>query len=248
MAHLLGWNLPEGPFLGTLYLGSTLALLVYFRHDWASLVSSLLSIVLLRKKPMTLDERMPFFILLTTLPLVIVWQVFGERIRLWEASPETLILGFLILTLPLWMSESFNRRQKKMFDWNWVDAVFAGIYQLFYLIPGVGRNILILTVSFFRNYHREAAAKYLFYTLMPLLIIKTTSTLQGKDLTAASPTLETSWLTTGVAFTVSFLCGLLAIGGFMRNIQEKKMRGYAVYRFLLGLGFGVLIYLGIRFN
>jgi undecaprenyl pyrophosphate phosphatase UppP len=47
---------------------------------------------------------------------------------------------------------------------------------------------------------------------------------------------DVSWLSLGVAFIVSLLAGLLAIGGFMRHVQQKGMQQYVIYRWLLAGG------------
>src|SRR3712207_5657449 len=69
---VLGWQQPEGVFDGALSLGALIALLIYFRHDWASMISCFLQVILFRKRPMTLDERLPLFLGVTALPVCIV--------------------------------------------------------------------------------------------------------------------------------------------------------------------------------
>src|SRR4051812_21452469 len=73
LSYVTGWSEPTGPLLGALLLGSALALLIYFIHDWASMLSSLLQIVIYRRKPMTVDERMPLFVMLATIPVATAW-------------------------------------------------------------------------------------------------------------------------------------------------------------------------------
>src|SRR3989338_6596286 len=68
-----GLHAPTGAALGAISLGSLLALLIYFRHDWASMISSFLQVVIFRKYPMTLDERLPFFIIEATIPVAASW-------------------------------------------------------------------------------------------------------------------------------------------------------------------------------
>ncbi|MGZ3697932.1 MAG: undecaprenyl-diphosphate phosphatase, partial [Bdellovibrionota bacterium] len=56
---LLGWQAPNGPLFGAFAIGTFAALMVYFRHDWASMISCFIQVILFRKRPMTLDERLP---------------------------------------------------------------------------------------------------------------------------------------------------------------------------------------------
>src|SRR4051812_7555339 len=87
VAYLVGWPEPAGPMIGALSLGSLLALLVYFRHDWASMISCFLQVILFRKKPMTLDERLPLFLTLSTLPAVAGWYYFGDSVEQMAWTP-----------------------------------------------------------------------------------------------------------------------------------------------------------------
>ena len=80
LAYITGWTEPSGAFLGALSVGSTLALLAYFIHDWLSMVSCFLQVVIYRKKPMTLDERMPLFIVLASIPILGGWYYFHEEL------------------------------------------------------------------------------------------------------------------------------------------------------------------------
>src|SRR6188768_4265884 len=78
LAYVLGWPAPAGAAMGAMGLGASLALLVHFRHDWASMISSFLTVLIYRKKPMTLDERLPIFILVATLPVLGAWYYLQE--------------------------------------------------------------------------------------------------------------------------------------------------------------------------
>src|SRR5580704_14566314 len=87
LAYLLDWPEPAGAFKGALSLGSLLAILIYFIHDWASMISCSLQCILFRKKPMTIDERMPIFILIAALPSVGAWFYVHETISEFEWTP-----------------------------------------------------------------------------------------------------------------------------------------------------------------
>src|SRR5688500_4363467 len=77
LAYFVGWPEPSGDFMGALYLGSFLAVFLFFIHDWASLLSSLIQVIVYRRKPMTLDERLPFFLILSALPVGFAWYYFA---------------------------------------------------------------------------------------------------------------------------------------------------------------------------
>ena len=241
--YLLGWPQPSGVFLGALSLGTLLALLVYFRHDWASIISSFLQVIIFRKRPMTLDERLPLFIFLATLPVAASYYYFQDKLTLFTPSPLWVAISLCVCSVPLWMADRMSRKSKGMFDWNWSDSLVIGLSQMLLLVPGGGRALGSLSGGLFRNYNREATAKFSFYAAGPLLAAATFIHLRGLNLHDASPMADLSWLSFGVALAITTLTSLLVIGGFMKHIQQKSFNQYLVYRFMLAIGAGVIFWL-----
>jgi undecaprenyl-diphosphatase len=242
LAYFTGWNAPEGAFLGALSLGSTFALLTYFIHDWLSMVSCSLQVIIYRKKPMTLDERLPIFLTLATLPIAGVWYYFHEELANRLDSSPLVVAGTLAgFGLLLGFSDHMSRRNKNMYDWNWLDSLAVGALEVMALVPGVGRTGATMAGGLFRNYSREAAAKFGFFLAAPVLGASCLLHLRGLDLKAAAPMAEVSWLSFYVAMVVAFFSSLLAIGAFMKHIQRGGMGQYMIWRLLVasaaGLGY-----------
>ncbi len=231
--YLLGWPQPEGIFLGALSLGGLLALLIYFRHDWASMLSCFLQVILFRKRPMTLDERLPLFLGMTTFPLICASSYFHEQISALEWSPAFIAAVLAAFSLPLWFFDHMSRKNKGMFDWKWLDAFTVGLIQATALFPGWDHMSALLTGCFFLNYKREPAVKYAYYAAIPILLAQTVSNLKNLSFQTSMAMPDVSWLSFAVALIVTFFVSLLVIGGFTKHIQSKGMGQYVVYRFLL---------------
>ncbi|MBC7692722.1 MAG: hypothetical protein H7222_13250 [Methylotenera sp.] len=242
VAYFFNWPVPTGALHGALSLGSFIALLLYFRHDWASLISSTLEIIVYRKRPMSLDERLPLFILVAAILPCAVWYYLGDRLGGISDDPLMTAAVLAGAGLPLWFSDSMNRRNKGMFDWNWLDALVVGVGQCLFVIPGAGRTMGAFTAASTRNYNREAAAKFMLFAGTPLLAGSTILRLRDVHLSAPSPMVDVSWLTFSIAGAVSLLASLLAIGAFMKHIQRGGMGQYFVYRCLLAVAAGVVFY------
>jgi undecaprenyl-diphosphatase len=231
--YLLGWPAPTGVMTGALAFGAMLSLFLYFRHHWASIISCFIQVLIFRKRPMTLDERLPIFMALTSAPAGIVWYYFHDQLI--QATWSPLVVAGLTagLALPLTSAESWSRKNKGMFDWTWLDALLLGIAQIAAFVPGCGRMTALLPAALLRGFNREAAAKYAFFASMPFLIASAGYWLRDLDFHAAQPMAGTSWLSFSMAVVVTTLTGLLAIGGFMKHIQSKGFGQYAFYRVLL---------------
>lgn len=240
--YLTGWPQPSGPFAGVLALGALAAVLIYFRHDWASIISCFLQVILFRKRPMTLDEHLPIFLALSSLPPFLVWYFFRESIGSFFDDPIWVVATLLAFGIPLWLADSSNRRNKGMFDWNWFDSLFVGFAQTLMFIPGCGRMTGALLGGLSRNYNRPSAAKYGFFAAAPILAGSAFLNLKGLDFKAASPMPDLSWFTLSVAGVVTLLSGLLAIGGLMKQVQSKGFGGYILYRCVFAGGVAVALW------
>lgn len=242
IAYVLGWPAPEGAALGALALGAALSLLIYFRHDWASMISSFLQILIFRKRPMTLDERLPLFLTISTLPVVAAWYYLREPVLAHLSEPMWIAVSLAAFGIPLWLADTMSRRNKGMFDWNWLDALFVGITQTLTIVPGAGRATGAMIGALGRNYRREAAVKYAFFASAPLIGGSCFLHLRELDFGAAQPMEGMTWLTFAVTVVVTTLSGLLAIGGFMKAIDRKGFGQTAVYRLAVGVAMAAFVW------
>jgi undecaprenyl-diphosphatase len=233
LLSLFGWTNPGGVFSGALALGALLSVLVYFRHDWASVAASFLQVLIYRKRPMTLDERLPGFLLAATIPVAGGWYYFGAGLTETFRDPAWMAGSVAASGILLWLGESMNRKNKGMFDLNWLDSLVYGVFQALQLLPGGGRSTGAIAAGSLRNYHRDAIAKFGCYCSAPLLAGSAFVHLREIDFDASVPMADLSWFTFGVTVTVTFFAGLLSIGGLMKQVQRKGFRGYAYYRFAL---------------
>lgn len=246
--YLLGWPAIEGPLLGALALGAFLAALFYFRHDWASILSSALRVLLLWKKPSALDERMLAFVLITSLPSAVMAYYFLDEIHAFSSQPFFIAGSLILFSIPLKLAESMNRKTKNLFAWNWLDALIVGFTQLLLFVPGAGRQTGALTGAMFRNYNLEATAKFVFFTIVPILGVQSYTSLNSLSFSQPAPAEGLTWLSFYSALSVSFFSSLLAIGGFMKGIHRLKLNGYLTYRIVLGLGVFIVVWLREKTN
>ena len=185
---------------------------------------------------MTLDERMPFFILLSAIPFLGLWAYAQDTLKEIQVGPLTMALGLSLSCIPLYFADNMNRQQKTILSWNWVDALIMGFAQFLIFFPGAGRQLGFFTAAFLRNYQREAAAKFAFYSLLPVLTFLTSLQLREVDFSAAQAAPNLSWLSFSMACVLAFLCSLLAIGGLMKSLQLSGVKGYIRYRLVLTMG------------
>lgn len=187
---------------------------------------------------MTLDERMPFFILVSILPLIAAEYFLSPDLLNTHMDPLWYAGSVIVFAFPLLLAEQMNRKTKTMLDWNLFDSFLTGLTQVVVLIPGAGRQVAVLAAALFRNYNREAAAKFTLLSLFPLLAMQSYFSLKATH--AHTISIEWGWPLLVVSFVISFLSSLLAIDGFMKNLQRKGFGGYVFYCCVLGIGIGLV--------
>lgn len=239
LSHLTGWQAPMDALWLALEMGSLLALVGYFRHDIASMVSSLLQVILFRKRPMTLDERLPIFLTFTSIPIAFTAPYFQIRLQEVQFSPLAVALLLAVLSLPLWFFDQYGRKNKNIFDMNLMDAGIIGLTQAAAVIPGWDHLTGALFGALFLNYKREPAAKYAFFATVPILIGRVMSHSKEFSFRAIAPAADLTWLSFGTAFVVSLIVSVLVLGGLMKQVTEKSLTQYIVYRWILAIAVGI---------
>jgi len=237
LTYATEWPAPSTLFQGAIGFGAFLAVFLYFWNDWASIISSFLQVLIYRKKPMTMDERMPFFLTLSSLPPLIAWTYLREDLQPTVAAPLVFAFTMGFFGLPLWFADPFSRRNKNMSAWNWKDALGIGLAQIFFLVPGCGIQGCSLPLALLRNYTREAALKYTFLAMTPVLLFVSLFQLRGLSFKNPMPSPEISWLSLGTATVVTLVSGLLVIGWCNRHIQTKGVGKIVAWRWLIAFGF-----------
>ncbi|HTL12419.1 MAG TPA: undecaprenyl-diphosphate phosphatase [Bdellovibrionota bacterium] len=228
LAHL---QEPDAATSAAMALGALLALVVFFRHDWSSILSGLLQTILLRRRPMTLDERMPLFLLVATAPVLI----FSSILASWLDAPSwgpaawaTILAGGAAL---LAFADRMSRKTRRWVDWNWVDALGVGVAQALSLVPGSGRFEATWLLASARNYSLEAACKFAYYALLPLLIA---------DLVRMPPALMLGgapWWHDVLITAMACAGGWVALGAVQKGLRlGRTLNGYLLYRLILAAG------------
>ncbi len=246
ISYFLGWEAPPAEFLGMLAASGFLAVFIYFIHDWASLISSFLRVILLWKSPKTLDERLLFFIMVSAIPIAVAWFYGRTIFENLEVTPIWIAACLVFFCIPAWLGDRLNRQQKNMLNWTALDAFWVGLMQVQALLPGAGRQIGTLAAAYLRNYNRESGAKFSFLSFAPVLLLFAISNLREFSFSNVEPAYGVSWLTFSVCFVASFLCGLLAIGGFMKNIERKTFGSSYAYRIALAATILVTYWIRLR--
>lgn len=238
---LFGWGDPGAAFTAVIQIGTELAVLIYFRNDIWRIGSTWLRSLFKPEYRGHFDARMGWFIIIGSLPIVILGVLLKEIIErdfrnLWIIGTTLIVLGIV-----LGVADRIGSSKKRIRQITLRDSVLMGLAQSLALIPGVSRSGATLSMGRLLGYEREAATRYAFLLAIPAVVGAGLFELQeipdGDNLYGWGPTIT--------ATVVSFVVGYAAIAWLLRYISTHSYRPFVLYRVALGTATLVLVGTGV---
>lgn len=254
-AHIrvLGPLLPSGgdpgaAFTAVIQIGTEAAVLVYFWKDIVRIVQEWLRALAGRygkgwRERMgahSADARMGWFVILGSVPIVILGVTFKDSI---ETALRNLYLTAIVLAvfgLVLGWADRVGAKQRDLNQLRARDVAILGFAQAAALIPGVSRSGGTISAGLFLGLTREAAARFSFLLAIPAVLGSGLFELatEWEELTAAhGPGLAS----TVIAALVAFGVGYAVIVWFLRLLKSGSYLPFVIYRVVFaGLIIGLL--------
>src|SRR3954452_6878925 len=160
----VGWEDPGSAFTAVIQLGTTVAVLIYFREYLWRIAKAWLGS--LRRggagARSSADARIGWFIIIGTIPIGIFGLAFKHSIEhgarnLYLIGTVLIVFGFVMLA-----AERYGQRRREIDSLTPADGVFIGTAQALALVPGVSRSGATISAGLFRGLTREAATRYSF--------------------------------------------------------------------------------------
>ena len=157
-----------------LHLGTLAAVFVAYWGDIKALVLEFLTMLHLRKlpegkKPDRLSRRMIAFIIIATLPLVLVLPIKDKVEGLYN---NTFFIGFALLVTGtlLFVSDRMNHGNKDLKSASILDILLVGVGQAIAVVPGLSRSGTTISVGLARGFDREFAVRFSFLLSIPAVL------------------------------------------------------------------------------
>ena len=147
----------------------------------------------------------------------------------------------ILVGIIMWLAERVSRYEKPLSQITFVDAMIVGILQAFAIIPGVSRSGITITGGLFRNFTRDAAARFSFLLSTPIIAGAALLKLHHVMKEGLPSGMATGFI---VGMIVSAIVGYATIAWFIRYLQAKTLKPFIVYRILLGIAILLLGYFG----
>ena len=248
--ELFGWGDPGAAFTAVVQIGTELAVVIFFRKDIWRIGSAWFRSLYDARWRGQIDARMGWFIIIGSLPIVILGILLKDVIEsdfrsLWIVGTTLIVMGVI-----LGIADRVGGTERTIRQLNVQHAVLYGLAQAMALVPGVSRSGATISMGRFLGYDREAATRYAFLLAIPAVI--GAGVFELKDVLACGGSTSEqcvnaySPMATLLATVVAFVVGYAAIAWLLRYVSTRSYLPFVIYRIALGaftllmLSFGVI--------
>jgi undecaprenyl-diphosphatase len=254
---LANWSDPGLTFDVALHAGTLFAILLYFWRTWIQIIRAALGGKVVRfsetsdnQRDLTPEEQrrerqLLWYLIAATIPAALAGALLEKHIETTFRAPVLVASMLILVALIMWVAERVSKFQKPLPQIDLSDAMTVGVLQAFAVVPGVSRSGITITGGLFRNFTREAAARFSFLLSTPIIGGAALFKLHHVMKHGLPPGEMAPGMAAFVAgIVVSAIVGYITIAFFLRYLQTKTLTVFIVYRILFGIAVLMLGYLG----
>lgn len=223
------------------HFGTLLAILIYFRKDFADLIKAAWFLLIRRKMLtteqadwMALQKKLILILIIGTLPAIIVGLLLGDTIDKYLLNPVSVSIMLIVVALFFLVAERFYKGLQHKNDISIKNGILISVAQALALVPGVSRSGATITTGLFLGINREKAARFSFILGSIAMFAAFAYALWkvGKGEYSLPPI---DILLTGII--TSFISGWFAVKFLLNYLKRYTLAIFAYYRILLAIVF-----------
>src|SRR4051794_29749252 len=232
----VGWEDPGSAFTAVIQLGTTVAVLIYFRDDLWRIARAWVASLRGGGARHSQDARLGWYIVLGTIPIGIFGLAFKDQIETGARDLYLIGSALVLFSFVMLAADRYAKQQRSLEGMTPRDGVFVGVAQTLALIPGVSRSGATISAGLFRGLTREAAARYSFLLSTPAIVLSGLFELKG--IVDGSEHTGASAGELIVSTLCAFVVGYWSISFMLRFVTRHGLTPFVIYR--IGLGALVL--------
>jgi undecaprenyl-diphosphatase len=227
-----GWDDPGAAFTAIVQLGTTLAVLIYFREDLWRIASAWLRSFRDPSVRGTIDARLGWYLILATIPISIFGFAFDNQIE--TGARDLYLIGTVLIVFALIMlwADRVGRRERGDDDITVRDAIAIGVAQACALVPGVSRSGSTITAGLFLGMRAETAARFSFLLSSPAVVASALYSMRG--VLTGDETTDAGVGAVLIAVLFAFIFGYASIAFLLRFLTSHGLGIFVGYRVVLG--------------
>ncbi len=228
-------------FVTIIQVGTTLAVIAYFRVELVRLAAAALQGIAERRPLGSPEARLAWLIVLGTVPAAVAGKLLERRIE--ALGNMTIAASLVVWGLVLLAAERLARHRRTIGEVGVGDALAIGAGQALALVPGTSRSGATITTGMALGFRREDAARFSFLLSVPITLGAGVYKLR-KVLPALHG--EPRWaLATAIGTLVSLLAGYVVIGWLLAYLRTRTTYLFVAWRIAAGVAIAVLLWNGL---
>lgn len=216
-----------------LHVGTLISVFVVYWRDLVGLIAELGMVFkdIFTGKGPRIDanptRKLGFLIIVATIPTGIIGILLRDVFEMMYGSLVFLGIGFLITGTILFIADRVGSNQDGIKEMKFRSAAFVGICQGFAIWPGISRSGATIFSSLACGLTRESAVKFVFLISIPAIL--------GATLLDVREGIDAMSMSVVVGMAVSAVSGIFAIKTMIKVISNKKLFGFSLYTWALGI-------------
>lgn len=225
----LGWSLPEQQaFIFNVLVqdGTLLAVIIYFWKDLWNIITHFFQALFQGRPFSDPDARLGWYLILATIPAGLLGLIIKKVVEAAFNSVIATAIFLLVTAAILFIAEWIGKRERRLSDINWLDALWIGIAQAVAIFPGISRSGATIAGGLARNFERPSAARFAFLMSIPVMLAA--GLLEGLDM-IKTPGLESFLPVVAVGFVTAAVVGYFSIRWLIGYLMHHSLRVFAYY-------------------
>ena len=225
-------------FVVALHLGTALALIAFYRRDWARIVRALAASVARGKLSDDPDERVAWLLVVGTVPVALLGVFLEGPVRAFFGSTALVAIFLMLNAFVMFAGEWLRRREigaatsraLPLARLGWRGGGIVGLAQGAALLPGISRSGSAIVAGLLLRLDHDDAARYSFLLATP--VIFAASALEVPKLFA--PDASAVLAQAGVGGVLAALTAYASIAFLTRWFHSHDLRPFGWYCLIFG--------------
>ncbi len=248
---LLGWgdllNSPTFlPIVVALHIGTSIALVIYFRRDWIQIIRTMIKSVKEGEVRTGTAEWESWLIIIGVIPAGLIGLFLEKPLKTIFSIPIIAAAFLVVNGSVLFAGERMRKRAEEKVKFvdakereasfrplsslSWKEAIIVGLAQSLALIPGFSRSGVSIVAGLGVKLNHEDAARYSFLLGTPL--IGAAGLLEIPQLTGVS---TQTWIYVGIGMVITGVAAFLSTRFLMKYFETGRLYPFAYYCWGVGL-------------
>lgn len=231
-------------FTAVSQLGTEAAVLLYFGRDIVRILKAWFDGVFVKAHRDNLDYRMGWYVIIGTIPIVVLGLVFKDAIRSEVRNLWVIATAMLVFSAVIAAAEYVGKQNRHAEQLTWRDGLLVGLAQCLALVPGVSRSGSTISAGLFLGLDRALSARFGFLLAIPAVFASGLFSLPD----AFHPVTEgmsATGLQLLVSVVITFVIGYAAISWLLRFLTHHAMYWFVGYRVVVALTVMALLGTGV---